>query len=60
MINVFAHAANTIQVKGLPIEDVIYQAFFQHFDSIFIASGPEEAGFPVVFSENVTKIISNG
>ena len=45
MVRVFAHGAHAVQVKGLAIEDVIGEAFLEHFDQVFGGAAANEAGF---------------
>ncbi len=60
MVRIFAHGSHPVQVESLTVEDVFHQTFFQHFHGIFVTSGPDKPGFPVVFPQDVPEIISNG
>ena len=51
---------HSFEIEGLPVEDVIGQAFLEHFDQVARRSSAHEAGFHSIFFHHAPQEIHEG
>src|SRR4030042_3068611 len=60
MVWIITDRSHAVEIKGLTIEDIIHQAFFEHADKILIAASPGKACLNSFFPHDISEIVAHG